>query len=73
MNKTNWRPTWDREGRKPSFMSDIPFVTFGHLRYLWGNVPAFGVLNLPNNEGAGYGRDLNVCFAGECIFIRIIA
>ncbi len=54
-------------------MSDIPFVTFGHLRYLWGNVPAFDVLNLPNNEGADYGQDLNVCFAGKCIFIRIIA
>ena len=46
-------------------MSDVPFDIFGHLRYLWGNVPAFDVLNLPKNEGADFDRDLDVCFAGE--------
>ena len=54
-------------------MSNSPFLTFGHLRCLWGNVPAYDVLNLPENEGADYGRDLNLCFAGEFFFNRIIA
>lgn len=47
-----------------------PFSTFGHLRYLWGNVPAFDVFNLPKNEGAAYDRDLNICFAGEFFFLQ---
>ena len=43
---------------------DFEYKTFGHLRYLWGNVPAYDVLNLPQNEGKAYDRDLNLCFAG---------
>lgn len=66
LRKVDWKPTWEREGRNPSFVGDgAPFVTFGHVRYLWGNVPAFDVFNLPQNEGAAYDRDLNICFAGE--------
>ena len=46
----------------------IDYKTFGHLRYLWGNVPAYDVLNLPENEGADYDRDLSLCFTGEYLF-----
>lgn len=48
--------------------NDIAFDTFDHLRYLWGNVPAFDVLDLPKNEDAAYDRDLSLCFADECFF-----
>ena len=44
---------------------DFEYETFGHLRYLWGNIPAYDILNLQENEGAAYDRDLNLCFAGE--------
>lgn len=52
---------------------DDQFDTFGHLRYLWGNVPAFDILNLPKNEGANSDRELRLCFAGEYLSNNIIA
>lgn len=46
---------------------------FGHLNYLWGNIPAIDVLNVERNEGLQYGEDINLCFAGksEKIMLRI--
>ena len=40
-------------------------VHFGELNYLWGNIPAFDVLNVKKNEGEGYAEDIDLCFAGE--------
>jgi hypothetical protein len=31
-------------------------VPFGPKKYLWGNVPAFDVLNLKDNEGVTYEK-----------------
>ena len=44
---------------------------FGHLNYLWGNMPAIDVLNLGKNEGLNYEKDINLCYAGES-FSRIL-
>lgn len=40
-------------------------VAFGGRKYLWGNVPAFDVLQLGANEGEAYGGKLRLLFAGE--------
>jgi hypothetical protein len=37
---------------------------FGDKKYLWGNVPAFDVLQLEKNEGADYSGPLRILFAG---------
>ncbi|KAL8792020.1 MAG: hypothetical protein Q9195_005361 [Heterodermia aff. obscurata] len=53
-------------GRSAAFMGDgPPMATFGNLNYLWGNVPAFDVLNLEKNEGVGYAKDIDLCFAAS--------
>ena len=50
----------------PAFMGvGLPLTPFGHLNYLWGNIPAFDVLNIEKNEGCGYTKDIDMCFAGE--------
>ncbi|KAI9715572.1 MAG: hypothetical protein M1812_005876 [Candelaria pacifica] len=38
---------------------------FGGLKYLWGNVPAFDLLKINENEGSGYNEDLTLCFAAS--------
>jgi hypothetical protein len=35
------------------------------MQYFWGNVPEYDLLNLPNNEGTDYDKDLQICFAGR--------
>lgn len=37
---------------------------FGSKKYLWGNMPAFDVLELESNEGIGFKADLRLLFAG---------
>ena len=50
----------------PAFMGDgLPMTPFGHLNYLWGNIPAFDVLHIEKNEGCGYTKDIDMCFAGK--------
>lgn len=75
LREANWQPTWWREKRKPTFdglSESTSFDPFGTLRYLWGGVPSFDVLNLAKNEGTGYGNDLALCFAGEYVLaVRI--
>ncbi|KAI9783495.1 MAG: hypothetical protein M1835_003794 [Candelina submexicana] len=64
--KENWRPQWDIEGRQPTFIADgETLVMFGGLKYLWGNVPAFDVLKIKENEGQDYNEDLMLCFAAS--------
>lgn len=75
LREAKWQPTWWREKRIPTF--DGPnqntfFDPFGNLRYLWGRYPSFDLLNLAKNEGADYGKDLALCFAGELhLFFRL--
>ncbi|KAG8525730.1 uncharacterized protein KY384_000490 [Bacidia gigantensis] len=61
-------PTWAKENRKPAFIGggeNIPFTTFGQLKFLWGNVPAYDILDLERNEGATFDQDINLCFAAS--------
>lgn len=41
-------------------------VQFGGKKFLWGNIPAFDVLQLGSNEGDDYGGQLSLLFAGAC-------
>lgn len=45
-------------------MGGTPFVPFGVISFLWGNVPAIDVIKLQGNEGPGFKQDLDVLFAG---------
>ena len=66
LRKASWQPSWVSKGYKPAFVGDGAVIeTFGHLNYLWGNVPAFDVLNIEKNEGLTYGKELDLCFAGK--------
>ncbi|KAK5701102.1 hypothetical protein LTR17_022899 [Elasticomyces elasticus] len=40
-------------------------MTFGGKKYLWGNMPAFDVLKLVQNEGETYAQDLSLLFAAS--------
>lgn len=51
-------------------MRDGPPEMFGGTKYLWGNVPAFDIINLGSNEGEKYTGDLRLLFAGP--YSRII-
>jgi hypothetical protein len=68
MSKENWRPAWDRECRQPAWATGQASRNlhnpFGNNKYLWGNTPAFDVLNLDQNEGLDYPEDLALLFAG---------
>ncbi|KUI70772.1 Histone-lysine N-methyltransferase SMYD3 [Cytospora mali] len=65
--KSTWRPSWEREGRTPTFMADglPPFVPFGRAKFLWGNMPALDILKLQENEGVAYNKPLNLLFAAS--------
>lgn len=39
-------------------------VKFGVAKYLWGNVPAFDVIQLGQNEGVNFQNPINLLFAG---------
>ncbi|KAF6236092.1 hypothetical protein HO173_005720 [Letharia columbiana] len=66
LRKPGWQPTWASEGRRPAFMSTaMPSESFGHLRFLYGNIAAFDVLKLAHNEGTKHNKDLNLCFAAS--------
>jgi hypothetical protein len=45
-------------------MGGPPLTIFGAKKYLWGNVPAYDVVQLSANEGKAYSRDLRLLFAG---------
>lgn len=34
-------------------------------KYIWGNIPAYDVLQLERNEGEGYRGALDLLFAGS--------
>jgi hypothetical protein len=67
--KSNWLPTWEIEGRPPTFVGcGPPLNPYGRLqKYLWGNMPALDVLALDRNEGISYDHDLHVLFAGRLL------
>ncbi|KAL8640808.1 MAG: hypothetical protein Q9226_008703 [Calogaya cf. arnoldii] len=63
--RDSWQPAWARECRNPTFIGNDgpPIQTFGHLNYLWGNMPAIDVLNIEKNEEETYGKDFDLLFA----------
>ncbi|KAF2444501.1 MYND finger family protein [Karstenula rhodostoma CBS 690.94] len=67
--KETWSPSWIRNNRTPAFYvhSGPPVTMFGARKYLWGNIPALGILNVVKNEGVTdvVHRDLNVLFAAS--------
>ena len=69
LNKSSWVPEWDRTNRAPIWASAEasrnPHNPFGSTKYLWGNVPAIDVVQMSQNEGEKYDRDLNLLFAGK--------
>ncbi|OCL12153.1 hypothetical protein AOQ84DRAFT_420874 [Glonium stellatum] len=66
--KKTWRPSWDREGRKPAFIGDDPSPNqYGGKQYMWGNMPAIDVLNLKRNEGSDKDRDYALLFAVKSV------
>ncbi|KAF2137795.1 uncharacterized protein K452DRAFT_257269 [Aplosporella prunicola CBS 121167] len=79
LGKQTWRPSWDLEGRRPAFVTPenddglkfdlsapaISMVTHGTKKFLWGNVPAFDLLNLKHNEGTEYNQHIRILFAAS--------
>jgi len=73
LRKDSWKPGWELAGREPVCMgSDEEVImgpafvpdTYGIPKYLWGNVPAIDMLNLTQNEGLDYSKDLRLLSAG---------
>ncbi|EED14356.1 conserved hypothetical protein [Talaromyces stipitatus ATCC 10500] len=60
LGKETWQPAWVLEKRTPAFIGTGIGETFGATKYLWGNVPAFDVLELGSNEGEEYEGDLRI-------------
>ncbi|KAI0974668.1 hypothetical protein F4678DRAFT_485689 [Xylaria arbuscula] len=63
--KGTWTPRWAAENRMPTFMGHgVPDqAKFGVVKYLWGNVPAFDVIQLGQNEGIDFQEAMNLLFA----------
>lgn len=66
LGKKTWAPRWAQEDRTPKFVNDGQMVQYGGKKYIWGNVPAFDVVQLAKNEGEGFQGELKLLFAGEC-------
>jgi len=62
-----WEPDWVKENRSPAFIRPelTPMTPFGSKKFLWGNLPAIDILQLPANEGSNHQANLNVLFAGQ--------
>ncbi|KAL7628839.1 hypothetical protein AAE478_000354 [Parahypoxylon ruwenzoriense] len=64
--KQNWRPQWETQARVPAFIGGPRLHTFNdQKKYLWGNMPAFDLLNLTSNEGTNYNKKLDLLFAAS--------
>lgn len=74
LSKSSWRPSWDREGRTPTFVGNNhpPFIPFGRAKFLLGNVPALDIINLEANEGKAYNKHMNLLFAGKQDFASTV-
>lgn len=63
--KSGWQPAWAAENRTPAFIGGGIGQVFGKKKFLWGNVPAVDILNLPSNEGVDYQGEISLLFAGK--------
>ncbi|TCD70997.1 hypothetical protein EIP91_000495 [Steccherinum ochraceum] len=58
IRSADWKPVWIVEGRPPSFTGPpLPRVGRHHL---WGNVPAYDILNIASNEQS-FDQDFKIC------------
>ncbi|KAI9679628.1 MAG: hypothetical protein M1829_001590 [Trizodia sp. TS-e1964] len=73
LGKESWVPGWCKESRTPAFVGEGGVATFGGGKYLWGNVPAFDVLQLAANEGGGHRDAVRLLFAGAFEVLILIA
>ncbi|RSL68405.1 hypothetical protein CEP54_002901 [Fusarium duplospermum] len=55
----------DFERREPTFRRQGYVAPFARRKNVWGDVPAFDILELAENEGATYDEDLAILFAGK--------
>lgn len=62
--KKYWRPDWERRNEFPSIGPHQWPIGNREAKYLWGNIPAYDLLQLAQNEGSGHGQDLSLLFAG---------
>jgi hypothetical protein len=58
-------------GHSTSSSHLFSMVIFGVQKYLWGNLPAVGVLKLEQHEGVQDGQELNVMFAAKSCHCRV--
>lgn len=56
----DWSPSWLLEGRTP-----VLECKHRPVKFFFGNLPAYDILNLPANEGVHYNRDLRLLFAAS--------
>jgi len=64
----SWLPIWETENRQPSFERDAYSDEVSELESadgMWNGSPAYDILNLKQNEGVAYPRDLDILFAGK--------
>ncbi|TFY58925.1 hypothetical protein EVG20_g7975 [Dentipellis fragilis] len=75
LRSDSWEPNWIAENRAPSFAGEydekigdlwqrLSDPEFSDGQFLWGNVPAINIVNLPNNEGDSK-IDLSLAFAAS--------
>ncbi|KAK4101258.1 hypothetical protein N658DRAFT_566963 [Parathielavia hyrcaniae] len=64
VGKPTWTPDWASEKRSPACVGPA-VVPFGGKKYLWGNVPAFDVLQLASNEGEDFVGPIRLLFAAQ--------
>ena len=69
LGKLNWRPARERECREPAWTTASAARNwhnpFGGGKYLWGNTPAIDILQMRNNEGSSYEKDIALLFADQ--------
>ncbi|KAK2752567.1 hypothetical protein FQN55_006680 [Onygenales sp. PD_40] len=69
IRKSTWRPAWERENRRPTFVAHlstevkIDGSVYGGRQNLFSEFPAIDLLRLKDNEGQNTTRDLSILLA----------
>lgn len=58
-----WLPSWVLENRSPKIQP-----SFGPNKDFIGDMPAFDLINLADNEGRDYDGPLGILFAGKFLY-----
>jgi hypothetical protein len=74
LNKLDWQPHWIIEGRAPFFYCSTSQSrsNFKNISTrLWGNFPAYDVLQVSRNEGLAPAmyQNIKLCFTGISILV----